>query len=81
MPKDDICYHLDFLHSVLGVPKYLDKPVRILHLSFRDFLLNTDSRFRVDETDTEEDSQQMSFYYAWEPQKEHLQLAKLRNQP
>jgi hypothetical protein len=31
---------LDRLHSVLNVPRDLDKPVRILHLSFRDFLLD-----------------------------------------
>lgn len=32
--------HLDLLHSVLEVPTGLDEPVRTLHLSFRDFLLD-----------------------------------------
>lgn len=31
---------LDLLHSVLGVPNDLDTPVRLLHLSFRDFLVD-----------------------------------------
>ena len=38
--SDDVKCRLDQLHSVLGVPKNLDTPVRILHISFRDFLLD-----------------------------------------
>ncbi|KAM0487162.1 hypothetical protein ACHAPX_000431 [Trichoderma viride] len=33
---------LDLLHSVLSVPTDLDTPVRLLHLSFRDFLVDTE---------------------------------------
>ncbi|CAI7644813.1 unnamed protein product [Penicillium crustosum] len=38
--SDDIKCRLDQLHSVLSVPNNFDTPVRILHLSFRDFLLD-----------------------------------------
>lgn len=46
--------HLDSFQSVLSVPKNTpaeqEKPVRILHLSFRDFLVSSsESKFRVDE--------------------------------
>ncbi|KAL2816634.1 Quino protein amine dehydrogenase [Aspergillus cavernicola] len=37
---NDIRTHLDLFHSVLDIPTGLDEPVRILHLSFRDFLLD-----------------------------------------
>lgn len=47
---------LSSLHSVLVVPKYVTKPVRLFHLSFRDFLLNPDTSdrtpFWVDEKHT-----------------------------
>ncbi|PON27141.1 hypothetical protein TGAM01_v204090 [Trichoderma gamsii] len=33
---------LDLLHSVLSVPTDLDTPVRLLHLSFRDFLVDAE---------------------------------------
>ncbi len=39
--KGDICCRLDSLHSVLMVPKREDGPIRLLHLSFRDFLVDT----------------------------------------
>ncbi|KAI1821026.1 vegetative incompatibility protein HET-E-1 [Xylaria intraflava] len=37
---DVIDSRLDWLHSVLSVPSSRDLPVRLLHLSFRDFLLD-----------------------------------------
>jgi hypothetical protein len=37
---DDIKCRLDRLHSVLSVPNDFNSPVRLLHLSFRDFLLD-----------------------------------------
>lgn len=43
---------LDPLYSVLNMPADRDAPVRILHLSFRDYLLNSQSAFRIDEADT-----------------------------
>ena len=49
---DDIKYRLDHLHSVLSVPNDYDTPVRLLHLSFRDFLLDHRkeiSKFWIDE--------------------------------
>lgn len=51
-PADEIFDLLEFLHSVLNVPKNKNEPVRILHLSFRDFLLDTKSEFRIDERET-----------------------------
>lgn len=48
--------HLDFLHSVLNVPSTPDKPVRLLHLSFRDFLTDpsqpSSNAFRIDAKET-----------------------------
>jgi hypothetical protein len=50
---DDI---LDLLHSVLSVPSSPNSPVRLLHLSFRDFLVDPQKRetnpFWVDERHT-----------------------------
>ncbi|RKK65198.1 hypothetical protein BFJ69_g16501 [Fusarium oxysporum] len=47
---------LSALHSVLDIPDTLDTPVRLLHLSFRDYLVGLDKRelaeFRVDERHT-----------------------------
>ncbi|CAG8184312.1 unnamed protein product [Penicillium nalgiovense] len=50
--SDDVKCRLDQLHSVLSVPNNFDTPVRILHLSFRDFLLDLhkdESKFWIDE--------------------------------
>ncbi|KAH7398227.1 hypothetical protein BKA66DRAFT_483359 [Pyrenochaeta sp. MPI-SDFR-AT-0127] len=53
IPMDDISCRLDSLHSVLSIPDRDDKPVRLLHLSFREFLVDTSkmgkSPFWVDE--------------------------------
>ncbi|KAH0596688.1 hypothetical protein MHUMG1_05807 [Metarhizium humberi] len=46
VPRADINDKLDLLHSVLSVPSSQDKPVRLLHLSFRDFLLDPDKQNR-----------------------------------
>ncbi|KAG2418586.1 hypothetical protein HFD88_001687 [Aspergillus terreus] len=49
---DDIKCRLDPLQSVLSVPDDFDAPIRLLHLSFRDFLLdpeNSKSEFWIDE--------------------------------
>jgi hypothetical protein len=40
IPMDDIACRLDLLHSVLSVPSNKAYPIRLLHLSFRDFLLD-----------------------------------------
>lgn len=47
-----IMNRLESFNSVLSVPSHPDVPVRILHLSFRDFLVNTTSDFHVDEGGT-----------------------------
>ncbi|KAL2845461.1 hypothetical protein BJY01DRAFT_247722 [Aspergillus pseudoustus] len=41
---DDIKPRLDWLHSVLSVPEDCELPVRLIHLSFRDFLLDESTR-------------------------------------
>lgn len=52
IPQATIDCRLDLLHSVLSVPSSLESPVRLLHLSFRDFLLdpgkNGNNRFWID---------------------------------
>ncbi|KAL7807593.1 quinon protein alcohol dehydrogenase-like superfamily [Trichoderma gracile] len=45
---DAIEDQLDVLHSVLGVPSDLDTPVRLLHLSFRDFLVDSEKQLDLD---------------------------------
>ncbi|CRG89821.1 Vegetative incompatibility protein HET-E-1 [Talaromyces islandicus] len=52
LPNEDIGFLLNQLHSVLSVPQNTEIPVRILHLSFRDYLVNTTSTFHVDEKTT-----------------------------
>ncbi len=56
IPKEDISCRLDLLHSVLNIPTNEDMPVRILHLSFRDFLVDIQKRgkshFWIDEKET-----------------------------
>lgn len=56
LPRDDIDGRLDVLHSVLSVPSSIHEPVRLLHLSFRDFLLKktAENAFWVDEAQTHE---------------------------
>lgn len=54
--KEVIDDQLDWLHSVLSIPSSDQLPVRLLHLSFRDFLVSPTKqdkhRFWVDEKDT-----------------------------
>ena len=46
---DRVAEYLDNFHSVLRIPRNLNEPVRILHISFREFLLRIKgSSFRVD---------------------------------
>jgi hypothetical protein len=52
--KGIITTRVESFRSVLSVPNDSDIPVRILHLSFRDFLLNTKSAFHVNEKETHE---------------------------
>jgi len=42
--KGVVDYRIDLLHSVLSIPSNLDVLVRLLYLSFRDFLLDTEKR-------------------------------------
>jgi len=53
IPKTVVDCRLDLLHSVLSISSNTDAPVRLLHLSFRDFLLDPEKRnatpFWVDE--------------------------------
>ncbi|KAJ5559876.1 hypothetical protein N7513_002275 [Penicillium frequentans] len=52
---DQISDLLDSFRSVLSVPDDRDQPVRILHLSFRDFLVQSRTEFHVDEAKKHED--------------------------
>ncbi|KAL4887988.1 hypothetical protein BDV59DRAFT_196838 [Aspergillus ambiguus] len=45
---DQISNRLDSFRSVLSIPSYENQPVRILHLSFPEFLVQTTTKFRVD---------------------------------
>lgn len=47
-----ISKRLDSFQSVLSIPGNRDVPVRILHLSFRDFLIDTKTMFYVDKQRT-----------------------------
>ncbi|PHH53569.1 Vegetative incompatibility protein HET-E-1 [Ceratocystis fimbriata CBS 114723] len=59
IPKDDVDDQLDLLHSVLSIPMSDNLPVRLLHLSFRDFLVNVDTQNKtplwIDEKGTHEE--------------------------
>jgi nucleoside phosphorylase len=46
---DQISNRLDSFRSVLSIPDNRDQPVRILHLSFRDFLVHSETEFYVHE--------------------------------
>ncbi|KAJ5992489.1 hypothetical protein N7451_008213 [Penicillium sp. IBT 35674x] len=46
---DQISNRLDSFRSVLRIPGDRDQPIRILHLSFRDFLVQSRTKFLVDE--------------------------------
>ncbi|KAK6810873.1 hypothetical protein RU639_013594 [Aspergillus parasiticus] len=50
--KDSVSNRLNKFHAVLNIPKNPEKPVRILHLSFRDFLVSTKSDFYINEHET-----------------------------
>lgn len=55
IPKSKIHVRLRSLHSVIYIPKELENPVRPFHLSFRDFLLDPQTRktpFWIDERQT-----------------------------
>ena len=57
-PKRDISFRLQLLHSVLDIPTDENRPIRLLHLSFRDFLLDPHkhgkSPFWIDKRKTHE---------------------------
>jgi hypothetical protein len=56
IPRSTIDRRLESLHSVLDVPASTESPVRMFHLSFRDFLVDPDQRgintFWIDESAT-----------------------------
>ncbi|KAL4879454.1 hypothetical protein BJY04DRAFT_220050 [Aspergillus karnatakaensis] len=55
--RTNISKRLARLHSVLNIPNSLYEPVRLLHLSFRDFLLSAKAsqKFWIDEKATHQD--------------------------
>jgi hypothetical protein len=42
LPKEDVDQTLEDLHSILDIPDYHARPIRLHHPSFRDFLLDKD---------------------------------------
>ncbi|RDW89526.1 hypothetical protein BP6252_01558 [Coleophoma cylindrospora] len=44
IPEGTVDSRTDLLHSVLSIPSDPDHPIRLLHLSFRDFLLDPEKR-------------------------------------
>jgi hypothetical protein len=55
LPVKQVASTLNMLHSVLNIPLSPKQPIRLLHLSFRDFLLDPEkeeSPFRVNEKET-----------------------------
>ncbi|KAL6893443.1 hypothetical protein GGI43DRAFT_413354 [Trichoderma evansii] len=44
IPSEIVDDRLDMLHSVLSVPSKRCSPIRLLHLSFRDYLVNSENR-------------------------------------
>ncbi|PKY04550.1 WD domain-containing protein, partial [Aspergillus campestris IBT 28561] len=52
---DLIINQLDLFRSVLSVPDDPDQPVRILHLSFREFLVQSETKFHVNEQEKNRD--------------------------
>ena len=58
IPKEDVGCRLDSLHSVLSIPSDETRPIRLLHLSFHDFLVDPGKRgktpFWVDEHEAHE---------------------------
>jgi hypothetical protein len=56
VPEGTVDSRTDLLHSVLSIPSGSNHPIRVLHLSFRDFLVDTEKRetnpFWVDENQT-----------------------------
>jgi hypothetical protein len=44
VPKGTVDSRTDLLHSVLSIPSNPNQSIRLLHLSFRDFLVNTEKR-------------------------------------
>ncbi|KAJ0131533.1 Uncharacterized protein HZ326_25377 [Fusarium oxysporum f. sp. albedinis] len=52
VPPEVVDERLDALHSVLSIPLERTIPVRLLHLSFRDYLITEESEFQVDERHT-----------------------------
>ncbi|KAJ8067013.1 hypothetical protein OCU04_004393 [Sclerotinia nivalis] len=55
VPEGTVDSRTDLLHSVLSIPSHPDHPIRLLHLSFRDFLTDIEkcgtNHFWVDEKD------------------------------
>ena len=54
LPLPEVRRHLDNFHSVLNIPSSSTEPIHLLHLSFRDFLVQSereDQEFWVNESD------------------------------
>ncbi|KAI9763279.1 MAG: hypothetical protein M1839_006522, partial [Geoglossum umbratile] len=83
IPKEDVSCRLDLLHSVLSIPVSEDMPVRLLHLSFRDFLVDPQKRgknpFWVDKRETHERLANKCLELLSSPEGLRQNMCKLRN--
>jgi hypothetical protein len=57
--SDQISNRLDSFQSVLSIPGNRDQPIRILHLSFQGFLVQSKSKFLVDKQRKHKDIAQL----------------------
>ncbi|KAF5228735.1 hypothetical protein FANTH_14407 [Fusarium anthophilum] len=77
VPEEVIYDRLDVLHSVLNYPRTDKTPIRLLHLSFRDFLLDPEkkgiNKFHVEEEKIHDlDCHWLSSDFELLPQRRHL---------
>lgn len=64
---------------MLSVLENIDAPVRILHLSFQDYLLNIKNAFHADEKETQKNSLTLFLCYGLESQMQYLWPVELWN--
>ncbi|KAI1032366.1 hypothetical protein LB504_013187, partial [Fusarium proliferatum] len=69
---DVVDSRLDTLHSVLSIPPTRKATVRLLHLSFRDYLLTNESEFHVDEVYTHQTLAKHCLHVMWDGLRENI---------
>ncbi|KAH7201202.1 hypothetical protein DER44DRAFT_827832 [Fusarium oxysporum] len=69
---DVVDNRLDMLHSVLSIPPTRKAHVRLLHLSFRDYLITQEGVFQVDERQTHETLAKHCLHVMWDGLRENI---------